>query len=169
MKGRPVLDPEFWRERLESASGAGKLHHSVFVCGADKWAEIEAAHRTILASHVGPTTSVLDVGCGYGRLIGMMPKEWTGPYLGVDLSPAFVALAQRTWGPMPFLVHDFRQPLTDRFVVGRFDLAVLVSVRPMVIRECGTDVWGRIELNVRKVADKILFLEYDPADGGSLE
>ncbi len=157
----PVFDKAYWAGRLAAANS---LHHSVFLCGSMRWSAIEKKHREILARHVKPGESVLDAGCGYGRLSQMLPEDVR--YLGVDLSDEMVATARRMYPDEKFRVVDLRQPWRD---MGSFDWAVMVSVRPMVIRNCGQLAWGEIEENLRSVARKLLYLEYDEEGEGSVE
>lgn len=165
--GDDVLNPEFWRNRLLKAVASEQIHHAVFRAPRELWDEINAKHRKLLRDRIMPTTSILDCGCGWGRLLTLLPSNWRGRYLGVDLSPDFIEIAQRDRPERDFLVQDLRHPLSD--LIGRFDLAVLTSVRPMIRRECGEEVWQTIERNIRRVVDRILYLEYDPNDPGSLE
>lgn len=172
----PILSTDYWRRRLEAAQAAGVLHHSVFRCPLERWQRIEARHRDILARLIGPTDSVLDAGCGYGRLLDLMPPSWGGCYLGVDLSPDLIREAQFRWAGYQnhemalFYQGDLRDlsPIVD-VSLARFAWAILISVRPMVIRNCGEEVWQQMEAELRRVAKKLLYLEYDPDDEGSIE
>jgi SAM-dependent methyltransferase len=163
---KPILDPAFWRERLASAK---EPHHAIFVCPGEQWRRIEAKHREILARTIGPADSVLDAGCGWGRLLGLMPEGWGGYYLGVDLSPDFIAAAK------PRAVHQRREFYCadlrdlDFLESGGFDWAVAVSVRPMVRRELGEETWRQMERELRRVARRRLYLEYDPDCEGFVE
>lgn len=163
----PILDPSYWRRRLEQAQAAGELHLSVFRCPLERWQRIEAKHREILAQLIGPTDSVLDAGCGYGRLLDLMPASWQGMYCGVDLSPDLIDLANRQHSDRIFYVGDLRSLPTPADV--RFTWAILISVRPMVRRNCGDEVWQQMEAELRRVARKLLFLEYDPDAEESVE
>src|SRR5436309_2244308 len=123
--GDPLFDPAYWRDRLKDARAAGHLHWSVYRCHLERWKAVEAKHREILARLIGPADSVLDCGCGYGRLVEMMPAGWRGKYLGVDISPDFVELARKKYGdrPLAFEAADLRGlPLPD----SSFEWAVLV-------------------------------------------
>ena len=164
-----VLDPGYWKERLIKAQRAGKLHHAVFECDPDRWRRVAVKHREILARHVTEGTSVLDCGCGWGRLIDLMPPKWAGEYLGIDISPDFIRLAQMDHPEARFAVWDMREAGNLSPTTGKYDLAVLVSIRPMVIRELGGDVWEKMEAAIRKVSLKLLYLEYDEKQEGSLE
>jgi SAM-dependent methyltransferase len=58
-------------------------------------APTQEARFAVLAAVGDPLTSVLDVGCGLGHLRDYLRAcGWTGRYLGVDIVPEFVAMAQ---------------------------------------------------------------------------
>lgn len=182
----PISDTEYWKKRLQLAP-KGREHEAVFRCPKERWQQIEAKHREILARHVGEFDSVLDCGCGWGRLLFMLPNDWNGVYLGVDLSPDFIHKALTETVPemlrvyngrdgMPsragaFKVCDLRNLASQVFLPGRqkWSWAVMVSVRPMVIRNLGKQEWGRMEYQIRQVAEKLLYLEYDPECEGLVE
>lgn len=166
----PIFDITYWATRLNSAVAKGELHHAVFKCPLERWRNIERKHKEVLASLVFDSHSVLDAACGYGRLVDLMPKSWHGRYVGVDISPDFVHLAREKYTEHPcrpeFVVDDLREL---KHVHGHFDWAVLVSVRPMVIRNVGHSAWDAIETKLKTVADRILFLEYDETAVGDVK
>lgn len=165
----PIDDPAYWAARLAHAREAGEEHLAVFRCPPDRWRAIEAKHRDILARQVGPGDSVLDAGCGWGRLLDLMPPGWRGTYVGLDRSPDFI---RKAWLERPgrtFLVADLRRIPLAAYPGHAFDWAVLVSVRPMVRRNLGGDEWDRMEAELRRLARRLLYLEYDPDDEGSVE
>jgi SAM-dependent methyltransferase len=162
-----IHEKSYWRRRLKDVESYGlALHQSIFKCGHDQWARIEAKHRQILAATIGETASVLDCGCAYGRLISLMPETWKGQYLGIDLSPDFIAKARQSYPNHPFLVADL---LDLSIIPGLFDWAVLISIRPMVRRYMGDEAWEKMEWQIRQRASKILYLEYDETENGSIE
>jgi SAM-dependent methyltransferase len=166
---RAILDPTYWKGRLERARAAGTLYHAVYVEQQSRWDAIERKHRAILARTIGPCDSVLDAGCGYGRLLTLMPDDWTGFYRGIDLSYDMVTLARAKYPDWMFAVGDLRA-LPFMTTPGKwFEWAVMVSVRAMVIRECGRETWAEMERELRRVARRLLYLEYDPDDSGSVE
>lgn len=175
-----ILNPDYWRERLAKAP-PGERHHAVFRCPLDRWQRIEAKHREILAAMMDPSDWVLDAGCGWGRLLNLMPAEWLAAgggghrYVGIDVSPDFIAEARRSWpdleqrfvvGDLRSLPEDWKDPIGGEC---RFDWAVLISMRPMIRRNLGGEVWDQIEAELRRVAKRLLFLEYDEDDEGSVE
>jgi SAM-dependent methyltransferase len=170
----PVLDPAYWSRRLREAPPE-QLHHAVFKCSLERWRRIEARHREILARTIGRADSVLDAGCGWGRLLELMPAGWQSLYCGVDLSPDFIALARSRYDRRPavgFFVGDLRDVLPEMIPPDdpfRFDWAVAISFRPMVRRNCGDEVWARMERELRRVARKLMYLEYDPDAEASIE
>lgn len=166
----PISNPSYWAERLRKADPAN-LHHSIFRCPLDRWRRIEESHRRILAKVVtrgpyGTADSILDAGCGYGRLLTLLPDDWHGIYRGIDLSPDFVNLARILHPGRRFRVGDLRKLPYDR---GTFDLGVLISMRPMVRRNLGDEEWSTMEEELQRVCRRLLYLEYDENDVGSVE
>lgn len=162
---KPVLDPNYWKGRLEEARKGDSFHHAVYICHTGMWEMVEAKHREILAGLVKDQDSVLDVGCGYGRLLGLLPASWYGHYVGIDISPDFVDLARQRWPLRFFLRCDIREVVAH----WKFDWAVMVSMRPMVLNNLGGEVWEQIEEVLRKSATRLLYLEMDFEDEGSVE
>jgi SAM-dependent methyltransferase len=164
---KPILDRTFWVERLRRAEGMQERHRAVYECTVDEWAAIEKRHREILSEQILPLESILDAGCGWGRLLGLMPPHWRGDYYGVDLCPEFVGLAKELHPAREFRVADLRDLGFLRG--GSFDWAVLVSIRTMVVRELGKSEWQKMEAELRRVARHLLFLEYRADDPGAIE
>lgn len=163
----PVLDPSYWKGRLQSA---GPIHHSIMKMPTDKWERIEARHRAILARTIGNRESVFDAGCGYGRLLTLMPVSWTGKYWGVDLSPDFVAMADQRHPGQVFSVCDLTVLPDDKLPLSpEFDWGVMVSVRPMIQRNCGDEVWVRFHRVVKAFSRRQLYLEYDEQSEGEIQ
>lgn len=166
MTPQPILEPSYWRNRLAQAKS---LHHSIFMCGDSDWQRIEAKHREILQRHIKPEDAVFDAGCGYGRLVDMLPKDHRGEYLGVDLSPDFVNLARQNHPRKQFFVCNLLEPGWDSYLANDFDWAIMISMRPMLVRNLGGDAWDRIREKVLQVADRILYLEYDVTHEGEID
>lgn len=167
---KPVLDPAFWKNRFEEAKKANRLHHAVYRIHDDGWRLIEEHHRRVLAKHVGPNTKVLEVGCGYGRLVSLLPRDHKGAYLGYDLSPVFIDYA-KAWclslEQYTFVcgrAEDEMQKLNDK----TFDLGVTVSIRNMLVENGHEAVWNNIFREMTRVCSKVLTLEYDATDEGVL-
>src|SRR5258708_1440932 len=102
-----LSDPLFWKQRLEEAP-TNCLHYAVYKCRPHKWNAIGEAHRKILAELIQSNDSILDVGCGYGHLVGLLPMPWTGQYLGIDISPDLIEIAKKHWPKQSFIVGDAR-------------------------------------------------------------
>lgn len=171
-----IFNTLFWRKRLDEVRGREDvLHQAIFKCHPTKWKAIENKHRKILASIINPTDSILDCGCAWGRLLNLLPKDWHGIYTGVDLSPDFIELARLRHPLHQFSVLDLRnidqisqnQDNSTRYQF-RYNWAILISMRPMIIRNAGDEVWLEIESKILKVANRILFLEYDEDDEGTV-
>lgn len=160
----PILETSYWKERLAKALAKDKLHQSVFECPLSQWQAIEAKHRKILSHLTRANDSILDAGCGYGRLLDLMPRSWQGSYLGVDLSPDFISLAKQLHPKHSFIEMDLTQ--SPLYSSQTYDWAVAISMRPMIKRNLGDEAWERVESVLRTIAKKILILEYDATDPG---
>lgn len=160
-----ILSPNYWRQRLDEAPPRER-HHAIFRCPLQLWQEIEVKHKEILARHIKPTDSILDVGCGWGRLLTLLPSAWKGNYMGVDISEDFIGLARVEHPGRSFLRGNI---IFSEGLLQTADWAILVSFRPMIKRHLGDVYWERVEQAVRSNARKLLYLEYDVNDPGSVE
>lgn len=176
----PILSNAYWKKRMERAMKRKLPHETFFLgCGPEAWARIEQRHREVLAEKVKPRDAVFDAGCGWGRLLTLLSDRWklsASPYLGVDLSPDLILEARKRNPAYWFEVGDLRD--LSRFYPEQFypdrkepyyAVAILVSVRPMMINNLGQSTWDLMEKEIRKVANKILYLEYREDDQGSVE
>lgn len=153
---QPVDKEWFWRQRLERAKREEYLHHSVYLAHPTKWEEICAAHETIIRRECAGQ-SVLDAGCGYGRM-----SQWcTGQYFGVDFSPDFIDEAKRLYPGRQFEVGDLANlPFANAI----FDVAVCISIKHMIVVNLGTEAWEVMERELLRVARRVLLLEYTDPD-----
>ena len=167
----PIDDPKYWEQRYASLRGR-PTHHAIYNCGnAEDWKRIEEVHRRLIAKYVDEEDSILDVGCGWGRLIDMLPIGWSGRYVGVDLSPLFLSKA-RTAHPG----YDFRELTFDRIDsstvlqgdLSQFDWAVCISIKGMLLNNKGTEAWDELLSRLHTVADRVLVLEYSETDKGEI-
>lgn len=154
--GDPVDRPEYWRERISQCRG--ELHRVMFEGSLSLVSRMEYEDRVTLEKVVTPVTSILDCGCGYGRLLYLLPEWWNGVYLGVDISPDFLNLARTFHPTRAFKRMDLRdlRALDDEGVT--YDLAVVSWVKGMIEDNLGTQVWRKMELEIRKRARGVLFL-----------
>lgn len=165
-----VLDPGYWKERYRTLEG----HKRVYKCDQNKWERVEEVHREILAELIpstNPKQGILDIGCGWGRLLDLLPPWWDGKYLGIDLCREFVQEARRNHPLYPFIVGDaldVLSPFERDNEYKTYDLAVMISVIPMLERNVGTDYADRLLKRVKRCAKRVLLLEYDPFDSGTI-
>lgn len=88
-------------------------------------------------------SSVLDLGCGDGRLLGHVANHVE--YVGVDGSPGRIAQAQAAWPNWPsdsFRVHDLYDPLPTEH--GGWSLVCLFEVlehlaKPLLVLDAAID------------------------------
>lgn len=163
-----VVNPLYWKSRIDETKHLERPEHTmVYICGIEKWKRVEAKHRELLMKYVGSLGSVLDCGCGYGRLLDLMPQSWAGDYVGIDISPDFIDMATFNYPSHEghFLVGDIRDL---GFGNQSFDFGVLISIKHMIIRNCGESEWLKMEAELKRVCKRLLFLEYDETDEGTL-
>lgn len=164
-----ISNPSYWQRRLREAQRRERLWEAVFLCPEQRWLDIEAKHKQILAKLIAPGDSILDCACGYGRLPDLLPTD-VYAYVGIDISQDFINLARQRFPDLTFARADLTDLTGIRECGGRrYDWAVLISVRPMIIRHLGQATWDTMEKEIRSVANRILYLEYDPTDDGSVE
>jgi len=79
---------------------------------------------------VPPTSRVLDFGCGYGRVLGILHSHGYRDLIGVDPAPAMIAAARAAFPSISFEVaQDYRRlALPDASVDAVLLFAVLTSV-----------------------------------------
>lgn len=146
-----VLDSKFWEDRLKDSGDEVRL--SVYRCSQDEWDRINTSHQRILSELIPPESIVLDIGCGYGRYSPMF-----GSYIGIDLSDAFIAKAKKMYPGKVFMAVDITKgiPFKDKSIEWGFS----VSLRKMVIREAGEEVWNQMEKEITRVCKNYVALEY---------
>jgi ubiquinone/menaquinone biosynthesis C-methylase UbiE len=149
----PIEDINFWKDRINRAKKE-KMQYSVYLANDTTWNNIEAKHKEIAQKTC--KGKVLDAGCGYGRM-----SQWFDDYLGIDFSPDFIEWAKELYPDKKFEVADLLDlPYKDK----EFDWAVCGSVRGMIIGNLGKETWQKMELELKRVAKKILILEYSSPD-----
>jgi len=154
---KPVDKEEFWKDRIEYAKQQGKPHFSVFLAHDLLWRQINEDHTRIIKEHVKDTDTVLDAGCAYGRMSEIIP----GDYTGIDFSRDFIEDAKRLYPDKKFLVADLKDlPFKDK----EFDIAVVVSIRHMIIANLGQEVWDKMQKELIRTCKKVLILEYGVND-----
>lgn len=142
---------EFWKDRINTAV---KEHYSVYVANDALWEHIFKTHQRIIQEVIPKDAYVLDAGCAYGRMCELFePKN----YEGVDFSPDFIEIAKKKYPNHSFEVQNIKKlPYEDK----QFDWAICVSIKKMIIDNLGTKEWKLMEKELKRVAKKILILEY---------
>jgi SAM-dependent methyltransferase len=142
---------QFWADRIRRAR---KDHYRVYVANDDLWGQINRVHERILKSNIAGNDKVLDAGCGYGRLAPLFKKN---QYTGVDFSPEMIEIAKRDNPEYEFMVESlYKLPFED----GAFNVAFCVSIKDMIVGNIGEEAWEKMQAEVKRVANKVLILEY---------
>lgn len=113
-------------------------------------------HRRIIAEHFPlPPQNILDCGCGTGIFAECFPH---GSYVGIDISPSYVARAQRQHRSHRFRVMD---ATALRFPKESFEAAIVSGVLHHMETSQAQRVLGEIG-RVLKPAGKLLMWEDVP-------
>lgn len=143
---------EFWKERIDTAQ---KEHYTVYVTGELDWKRIFKAHKEIIEECIPLDATVLDAGCGYGRMSELFSPEL---YTGIDFSPDFIAMAKKKYPAYEFRVENLKAlPFKDK----EFDWGFTVSIKKMVQDNLGEKEWQTMEDELTRVCTKVLILEYE--------
>lgn len=149
---KPIDKTEFWKERIDTAV---KDQYMVYVTGDQDWKRIFDAHVEIINKTIPKDATVLDAGCGYGRMSELFNKEL---YVGVDFSPDFIKKSQAKYPDNLFYIMNLKK--LD-FKDGKFDWAFCVSIKKMVEDNLGEEEWLKMLAELKRVAKKVLILEYE--------
>lgn len=159
MTEQPIEDDMFWRKRLADAKAKGdkdddRTFESVFYTVPKDWERICKVHEPIVRKETRGL-KVLDAGCGYGRT-----SEWcsdAAQYIGVDKSFSFIEEAGSRYPAENFMAGDLRKlPFDDK----QFDIALCISIKHMVEQNLGGNAWRDMAAELKRVAKKVLILEY---------
>lgn len=147
---KPVNDIQFWKKRIETAQSE---HYSVYVIHEQGWKRINDIHNQLFDEIIPKDAKVLDAGCGYGRW-----SEKFNNYVGVDFSPDFIDKAKGKYPNKTFIQADIKNlPFRDQ----EFDFAFCVSIKKMIVDNLGEEDWLKMENEIKRVAKKLLVLEYE--------
>ena len=144
-KSKDVLNTKFWQDRIRSHK---EITHTVGHFDFDK---CNAIHEKIIEEVIPNRSSVLDLGCGYGRA-----SDFFVNYAGVDFVPEFIYEANRMFPLEKFYIADLRNL---PFPTQSFDWGVMISIKGMI--QGNTDQWPEILEESKRVCKKILVLEYN--------
>jgi len=149
---KPVMTPEFWKQRLEISN---ELRYSVYNCPEMDWQRINQHHYHMLRKHIDvKNDKVLEAGCAYGRWSPLFVN-----YTGIDISPDFISLAKENY-PLHaenFICGDLKKIPYEN---NSFDWCFTISTKEMIIREISQEAWNHIQSELKRVAKKVLILEY---------
>ena len=149
---QPVDKEWFWRRRLKLAKEQEHLHYSVFLATDSHWGRIYKIHANVLTKEIKPDESVLDLGCGYGRMAPLFVN-----YTGVDFSHEFIEEAKAMFPDKTFLCADLNKlPFKDK----EFDVGFAISMKHMIVANLGEEKWKKMEDECKRVCKKVILLEY---------
>ena len=161
-RSKPVNTSEFWKQRIDDSKMTGDIRHSVFRAPEQEWQRVCEDHKKIIETFVPQNADVLDAGCAYGRGIDLLPKDWSGRYVGIDQSQDFINLAESKYPDYEFYCENLKSlPFED----SEFDVAICTSVMIMVVQNLGWFEWEKIQNELLRVCKTgILCLEYGITD-----
>lgn len=122
-----------YRTRIQSLGYTGRM---MFYKDEAQYQRKLGQFAELLCKVLGPGDTLLDVGCGYGSLLPLLPECH---YKGIDVVPEFISLARTRYPLAEFEVKDIEN---DR---GTYDWCVLLGVVNSVSdpRKVIETVWQR--------------------------
>jgi len=142
----------YWAYRLAEAERMGEPQYAVYLANKTLWKQIWEAHNKIIAREIPKDAKVADMGCGLGRV-----SELFENYTGVDFSPAFIEKAKTLYPNKTFIIAKLEElPFKNK----EFDWAICISIRKMVQGKSSPEHWLAMEKEIKRVAQKVLILEY---------
>lgn len=149
------MTPEYWYERIVQAKG--DLHRMMFDGPRSEIEAIDRKQQIVLWNEIKENDTVLDAGCGYGRILGLMPSHWKGGYVGVDISHHFLRIAEALFPTRQFLRWDLRH-LSELYKEKLFDVAIVSGLKGMITQHVGPIVWEDIYAQLQRAAKRVLLL-----------
>lgn len=146
---------DFWRTRIKQAKDAGLPIDFAMAASGFDWGVIDKEHSSRIFKYATRNSKILDVGCGYGRTAHWFADE---NYTGIDFVSEFVDEAHKRHPNKRFLVGNITEALP--FKDKEFDIALLISVKRVIAPVVGEKVWGVVEKELKRVAKKVIILEY---------
>lgn len=119
---------------------------------------------SILQRYLLPGCSILDAGCGDGRMVDALPADVS--YCGVDLCPEYLDQARAAYPQRRFEVGDIRHLYPES---QSFDWAVARGVEGPIRRSHGNGVWEDVQAELLRVARNVLLLNLPATVGSPLE
>lgn len=162
---KDVINPDYWRDRMYGAFASGERHRLMFNGSIEQFEEIEDRQKDALRV-IKLRDSIIDVGCGYGRLLHLLRspipnpvhrKKWMGKYIGYDVSPDLVAVARKWWPDYTFVVADLSNNAAPSPM--RADWAVALWVKSMLLGNGYGAEWDRIEAWMHANATRVLVID----------
>jgi trans-aconitate methyltransferase len=134
----PFDQAEYWRSRHRRLRGDPRSVGNLGSSLEESERSQAVVQRTVkeAARMLKPARSVLDLGCGYGRVSRSFTDEGY-EYLGVDVSEDAVEAARRANPSAKFVVSDLSAWSPDR----RFDVVVALYV---LVHFVDDDIWRRL-------------------------
>ena len=161
---KPVEDPTFWKDRIyDAVANRKELHEIIYQEHKLIWWRLQSETAEILHEHISAGSVVLDAGCGYGALADCLQDARLLErirYVGVDISPDLIDLAQRRYPSCSFSQGDLRHL---EFPDKAFDWVICRAVERMIRDNIGDVAWEVMHTELRRVGKRILFLDY-PTD-----
>lgn len=144
------------------------LHQIIYDNSYDVWNYLQSETAGHLLTHVAPNSRVLDVGCGYGALLNCFEEaKLPVNYVGLDISPDLIALANYRYGDWKnarFICCDLLWYFPDF----KFDWVIVRSVENMIIENMGMKEWSKLFNKIKTLGNKLMLIEYPERVGEPL-
>lgn len=149
-----VSDPGYWADRI--AKCGGDLHRAMFEGNADQMSQVHERQRQRIAGiGIQPNDAILDIGCGYGRLLTLLPSDWHGDYFGFDISQEFITIARVLHPGRNFMVADGRSVKLR----GKYKYGIALWVSAMLQANEQKQTWDAMVANLGQCTERIVAID----------
>lgn len=155
---------EFWRRRISEAAAVNRhdpRRAALGHLGVPDLLAFALRSARILEAHVKPGARVLDIGCGCGDLVPLLPRDVQ--YLGIDLVPDFIEEATKCYGKQgaKFMVGNIvDQQLLSRFKTDSRDVVIGANASGVIRGGAGSRAWWMMLKELVRIAGKAIFWSF---------
>lgn len=157
-KSEEYFNDDFWKPRVQEARLTKQYYQCIFRMSDEYYIRVQNKTKELLTSInlVNEDVTILDMGCGIGSIIDILPKHNPLKYLGIDLSTSVIGLARELHPDYVFEVADAR---SIRYPDKQFDLTIARYFFRPIVEKIGKEVADICLEEVKRVSKTLLIID----------